>query len=137
MCICVRTCFFLCAAVVNQRRSGTTTRVEHGLYTTTWLLHSASMTLTHSIVPNRKYMSIHKAPTPSLGEYPSRLDESSNQNMFNSGGRFIPTTSWEAVWSPIAQWFGVEDSKMADVFPNAANFPSGEIFPKEALFKKA
>jgi uncharacterized protein (DUF1501 family) len=58
-----------------------------------------------------------------LGDYPSRLDETSTQNILNSGGRFVPTTSWEAVWKPIAEWFGVHDSKLQNVLPNLKNFP--------------
>merc|ERR1711871_451042 len=69
-----------------------------------------------------------------LGRYPSRLDETSEQNIYNSGGRFIPTTSWEAVWSPIAEWFGVDPSKMAHVLPNLQNFPSGHAIPKDSMF---
>ena len=70
-----------------------------------------------------------------LGKYPSRLDDSSEHIVFNSKGRFIPTTPWEAVWSPIASWFGVKDEHMAELFPNAANFPSSDIFTKTDMFK--
>jgi uncharacterized protein (DUF1501 family)/uncharacterized protein (DUF1800 family) len=70
-----------------------------------------------------------------LGEYPSRLDETSDLNIFNSGGRFIPSTSWEAVWSPIADWFGVDPEWMDEVLPNRANFPVGHMFHKTDLFE--
>lgn len=70
-----------------------------------------------------------------LGQYPSRLDESNEQNIYNSGGRFIPTTSWEAVWKPIAEWFGVAANMMAEVLPNIANFPSDHFVPKTSMFK--
>jgi len=70
-----------------------------------------------------------------LGKYPSRLDDSSEHMVFNSKGRFIPTTPWEAVWSPIASWFGVKDEHMAEVFPNAANFPDSVMFTKSDMFE--
>ena len=69
-----------------------------------------------------------------LGTFPDRLDDSHHQNIFNSGGRFIPTTSLEAVWSPIAEWFGVASSKMNDVLPNAQNFPSDHMFAAADVF---
>ena len=37
-------------------------------------------------------------------------------------GILIPTTSLEQMFMPIAKWFGVADSDMASVFPNAKNF---------------
>ena len=44
-----------------------------------------------------------------LGAYPSTLAES-DANPLNIGrGRLIPTTPWEGVWRPIAQWFGVDE----------------------------
>jgi uncharacterized protein (DUF1501 family) len=70
-----------------------------------------------------------------LGQYPSRLDETSELNIFNSGGRFIPSTSWEAVWHPIADWFSVDPKWMDEVLPNLANFPSGHMFRKDDLFE--
>ena len=69
-----------------------------------------------------------------LGTYPDRLDESSAQNIYNSNGRFIPTTPLEAIWKPIAKWFGVVDEKMGDVLPNDGNFGSGYAFEQGVLF---
>jgi uncharacterized protein (DUF1501 family) len=37
-------------------------------------------------------------------------------------GILIPTTSLEQMFMPIAKWFGVADSDMASVFPNAKKF---------------
>ena len=71
-----------------------------------------------------------------LGKYPSRLDDSSEQNVFNSGGRFIPTTPWESLWGPVARWFGVDEDQMMDVLPNAGNFPENVLFEKDVLFEK-
>lgn len=69
-----------------------------------------------------------------LGEYPDRLDETHEQNIFNSGGRFIPTTSWEAVWKPLATWFGVEEAHLGYVLPNLGNFPADHPFSVHDVF---
>ena len=47
-----------------------------------------------------------------LGEYPSDLTEKSRLNL--GRGRIQPTTSWEALWNGIAQWFGVTDENDLD-----------------------
>ncbi len=70
-----------------------------------------------------------------LGEYPDRLDETHEQNLFNSGGRFIPTTSWEALWKPLAQWFGVASKNIGHVLPNIGNFPADHLFSREDVFE--
>ena len=70
-----------------------------------------------------------------LGKYPSRLDETCERNIHNSGGRFIPTSSWEALWSPIAEWFGVDTAEMSRVLPNKVNFPADHFFSKDDIFK--
>ena len=70
-----------------------------------------------------------------LGKYPSRLDESNSQNIYNSGGRFIPTTSWEAVWKPIAEWFGVLPEEIPNVLPNLDHFPTEHIITQNDMFE--
>ena len=70
-----------------------------------------------------------------LGNYPSRLDESNPQNIYNSGGRFIPTTSWEAVWKPIAEWFGVLPEEIPHVLPNLDHFPLEHIITQNDMFE--
>jgi uncharacterized protein (DUF1501 family) len=37
-------------------------------------------------------------------------------------GRFIPTTSIEQMLAPTLDWFGVDESLMATIFPNLSNF---------------
>jgi len=49
-----------------------------------------------------------------LGAYPSDLTEKGD--LMLGRGRLIPTTSWDAVWSGVAQWFDVED-EVSSVFP--------------------
>lgn len=69
-----------------------------------------------------------------LGKYPSRLDETNEFNIHNSGGRYIPTTSWEALWAPISEWFGVESDQINRVIPNSINFPAEHFFLKDDVF---
>ena len=42
-----------------------------------------------------------------------------------TGGRFIPTLPWDAMWHATAQWMDVNASKMAEVMPNHGNFEVG------------
>lgn len=41
---------------------------------------------------------------------------------------------WEGMWYGLAQWFGVEEDRMAEVLPNAANFPDTALHTQEELF---
>ena len=67
-----------------------------------------------------------------LGHYPNDLEAISVE----VGGRPMPTTPWEALWRPIAQWLGVEDERdLADVLPNAANFPRATLYEQLDLFE--
>eukprot|EP00912_Choanoflagellata_sp_UC4_P001544 UC4_evm1s976 len=46
------------------------------------------------------------------GLYPEvRVD---GPNAVSATGQMLPGSPWEAIWKPLAQWFGVEDSKIAD-----------------------
>ena len=57
-----------------------------------------------------------------FGKYPPDLAET-DANPLNIGrGRLIPTLGWEAIWQPLAQWFGVADDQMDFVLPNRNNF---------------
>ena len=42
-----------------------------------------------------------------LGEFPSHLGESADNPVSIGGGRILPTTSWESIWAPVAEWMGV------------------------------
>ena len=68
-----------------------------------------------------------------LGKYPPSFNDS-NPHM-QGGGRMIPTTSWEGAWHAVAQWLGIEEGKMDDVFPNLRNFDSSSIITAASMFK--
>jgi uncharacterized protein (DUF1501 family)/uncharacterized protein (DUF1800 family) len=67
-----------------------------------------------------------------LGAYPDTLNSDGDLNI--GRGRVLPTTSWEAVWKGVLQWFGVSDGKMSEVLPNAGNFPGGQLFSQGDMF---
>ena len=67
-----------------------------------------------------------------LGTYPDRLGDDGEWNI--GRGRVLPSTSWESMWRPVAQWMGVEDDRMATVLPNLANFP--DAIDMETLYKR-
>jgi uncharacterized protein (DUF1501 family) len=52
-----------------------------------------------------------------------------------SKGRLIPTTSIEQMFSPILDWFGVDEMIMAKSFPNLINFKTNENDYKSAFLK--
>ena len=68
------------------------------------------------------------------GRFPADLTESGPLNV--GRGRLIPTTPWEGVWKPLAQWFGVEgDAALRRVLPNLANFGEEHLIRREDLFE--
>ncbi len=68
-----------------------------------------------------------------LGKYPARLKEAHSD--VNIGrGRILPTTPWEAMWSAVAEWYGVTPQDMSRVLPNHANFGDEQLFNKAQLF---
>jgi len=66
------------------------------------------------------------------GTYPS-IKEGAPLNI--GRGRIIPTTSWEAVFLPIAEWAGVNETEFDYICPNRENFPDTHFFPKDDLFE--
>jgi len=70
-----------------------------------------------------------------LGNYPDDLSDNGPLNL--GRGRLVPTTSWEAVWNAIAQWFGVPEEDLETILPNLVNFPADQIFDLEDLFEVA
>ena len=51
------------------------------------------------------------------------------------GGRILPTTSWESMWAPIAEWMGVGPADMDSVLPNRANFLPTSVLSKTDVYK--
>jgi cullin-associated NEDD8-dissociated protein 1 len=66
------------------------------------------------------------------GEYPTSYLPTSSVHI--GRGRLMPTTSWEAVWHGIADWFGVPLDRLNGVVPNAANFATNQLYTKDDLF---
>lgn len=69
-----------------------------------------------------------------LGQFPPSLLETSDTNI-GRNGRMLPTTPWEGIWSGLAEWFGVEASRLPNVLPNAPNFPASQVYDKSQLFR--
>ena len=68
------------------------------------------------------------------GKYPTSLADGSQDSA--GRGRLIPTTSWEAVWYGLAQWFGVDDAaRLQQVLPNLGNFRPADLLRQEVLFR--
>ena len=66
------------------------------------------------------------------GQYP---DDFSDNGSLNIGrGRIIPTIPWEAIWKPVAEWFGVAPEKMTNVLPNMGAFDLSS-FKKSDVYK--
>ncbi len=55
------------------------------------------------------------------GEYPETLDFRAN-TVDLGGGVLVPTTAADVYFAEIAQWFGVSQSDLGDIFPNLINF---------------
>jgi hypothetical protein len=45
----------------------------------------------------------------------------------------IPTTPWESLWNPIAQWFGIEENDLDEILPNRHEFMD-RLFSKADLY---
>jgi hypothetical protein len=71
-----------------------------------------------------------------VGQYPSDIGEFGPLAL--SRGRMIPTTSWDAVFLPIAEWAGVDGgadgSGFLDVIPNKDNYPTSHFPETGSLF---
>ena len=68
------------------------------------------------------------------GVFPDDLRMDSDTMYTGSSGRVIPTTGWEAVWKPLAEWMGVSPSSMPAILPNKDNFPAEQLITKEQMF---
>jgi len=71
-----------------------------------------------------------------VGKYPDQLEE--GRAPLNIGrGRIIPTTSWEAVFLPLAEWAGagVNPTDLNYIFPNRGSFEADHFFKTSDLFE--
>lgn len=68
-----------------------------------------------------------------VGTYPDDLTD--DGPIVIGRGRLIPTTSWDAIFLPLAQWAGATINDLDDVCPNRHNFPETHFFPVEDLFE--
>eukprot|EP01013_Petalomonas_cantuscygni_P025363 TRINITY_DN472_c1_g1_i8.p1 TRINITY_DN472_c1_g1~~TRINITY_DN472_c1_g1_i8.p1 ORF type:complete len:2177 (+),score=570.77 TRINITY_DN472_c1_g1_i8:136-6531(+) len=67
------------------------------------------------------------------GRFPDSMAQESDVNVGGSKGRILPTSPWETVWAPIAEWFGVDSSRLTTFLPNLPNFNSS-IIPSVSEF---
>ena len=71
-----------------------------------------------------------------VGQYPSDIGEFGPLAL--PRGRMIPTTSWDAVFLPIADWAGVDGgadgSGFLNVIPNKNNYPTEHFRETNSLF---
>jgi uncharacterized protein (DUF1501 family) len=66
-----------------------------------------------------------------LGHFPRSFAEGGDLNI--GRGRMLPTSPWESLWKPLAQWMGVQEGELTTVLPNLKNFP--KVYSKADLFK--
>ena len=58
----------------------------------------------------------------------------SGPTSISSTGNQLPSSPWEAVWRPLAEWIGVEESHLISVLPNLPNFPPADIPATQDVF---
>lgn len=69
-----------------------------------------------------------------MGTYPADL--SATSDIWVRRGRLIPTLPWEAVWSGIANWMGVQGDRDLDfVLPNRKSFDKCSLFTDQDVSK--
>lgn len=68
-----------------------------------------------------------------IGSYPGNLTDDGELSL--GRGRMIPTQSWDAVFLPLAEWAGVDESNLDYVCPNRGNFPASHFTSTEDLFE--
>ena len=53
----------------------------------------------------------------------------------SSTGVMLPTSPWEAIWKPLAQWLGVEESQLDNVMPNLHEFSEEHLYARGDVFE--
>ena len=57
------------------------------------------------------------------GQYPNLAIDTSGTGIDRGSGRLIPQTSSDLYHGELCRWFGVPDSRLAEILPNIGNFP--------------
>lgn len=60
------------------------------------------------------------------GDYPD-LKLTDGNPLDTGRGRWIPTTAVDQYSATLAKWFGVSESRLADIFPNIGNFGTADL----------
>jgi uncharacterized protein (DUF1501 family) len=72
-----------------------------------------------------------------LGDYPDDLMDTGRWSI--GRGRYMPSTSWEAIWNGVCEWMGVETAaEIANILPNVDNISGGGFtspFSGDDLFR--
>eukprot|EP01013_Petalomonas_cantuscygni_P043591 TRINITY_DN8316_c1_g1_i1.p1 TRINITY_DN8316_c1_g1~~TRINITY_DN8316_c1_g1_i1.p1 ORF type:complete len:798 (+),score=156.55 TRINITY_DN8316_c1_g1_i1:192-2396(+) len=68
------------------------------------------------------------------GQFPECFTRGCSLDIGNSG-RIIPTSPWEAMYTPIAEWFDVNASQLTSFMPNLPNFPAATIPSRAEVFE--
>ena len=68
-----------------------------------------------------------------VGTYPENLTDDGDSSV--GRGRMIPTTSWDAVFLPLAEWAGVGATDLDGICPNRGAFPDSHFTPASELFE--
>ncbi len=68
-----------------------------------------------------------------IGKYPDNLTDDGERSL--GRGRMIPSTSWDAVFLPLAEWAGSTRDDFDKVCPNRKNFPASHFFDTRTLFE--
>jgi uncharacterized protein (DUF1501 family) len=68
-----------------------------------------------------------------LGLYPEDFEQNDEANLALSRGRMIPTSPWDLMWKPVAEWFGIPANgpamkKVLPLHENFANLPGKDDF---------
>lgn len=74
------------------------------------------------------------------GKYPQLRTD--GPTSISGTGQQLPTLPWEALWSPVAEWLGVDagtdpytySSEMLRAFPNIAAFPKQTMLTMDEVF---
>ncbi len=68
-----------------------------------------------------------------VGTYPKNLTEEGERSL--GRGRMIPTTSWDAVFLPLARWAGATSDDFPNICPNMDNLPATHFIDATNLFE--